>query len=241
MVNYDSDAVLAAFVNFRFHSGFTRQDLVNYDAELAAINDGFMTSVLIAVGVPNPSRFDKSKLLMIAAGSQGTFDPAVQEAARTYKRALDIGILSSADVDADTALVSAGAGARAASVRGDTPSTYRGVGPRGYHRTDQRLRETVCERMLLDPYLDASGITVSVSKGRVVLKGTVPSVRMREGAIAAAERVAPGAVRAELRVASATRTPRTKTRSRTRKRKASGGRTKKGRRAQPRRTRGGGR
>ena len=73
---------------------------------------------------------------------------------------------------------------------------YRGVGPKGYRRTDQRIHDDVCDRMLLDPYLDASGIVVGVSKGHVTLTGSVPSVRMRESAVAAADRIAPGAVRA---------------------------------------------
>ena len=42
---------------------------------------------------------------------------------------------------------------------------YRGVGPKGYQRSDSRLKEQVCEQLLLDPYLDPSGIVVKVSKG----------------------------------------------------------------------------
>jgi BON domain len=56
--------------------------------------------------------------------------------------------------------------------------------------------------MLLDPYLDASDIVVGVSKGRVTLTGSVPTERMRESAVAAAERIAPGAVSSELKVAA---------------------------------------
>jgi hypothetical protein len=91
--------------------------------------------------------------------------------------------------------------ASAAAVSRSAAAGYAGVGPKGYRRSDQRVREEICERLLLDPYLDASNVAVAVSKGRVSLKGTVPSERMHDGVIAAAERVAPGAVRAELRIA----------------------------------------
>jgi hypothetical protein len=87
-------------------------------------------------------------------------------------------------------------------------AAYSGVGPKGYRRTDQRVREDICERLLLDPYLDASGVVVSVSKGRVSLKGRVPSERIRDGVIAAAERVAPGAVKAELQITGSAGTAR---------------------------------
>jgi osmotically-inducible protein OsmY len=77
---------------------------------------------------------------------------------------------------------------------------YRGVGPKGYRRSDPNLRERVCERLLLDPYLDASGIVVRVSKGRVSLSGRVATERMRSAAVAAAESIAGGAVDAALAV-----------------------------------------
>jgi hypothetical protein len=70
------------------------------------------------------------------------------------------------------------------------------------------VKERVCERLLLDPYLDASDITVKVSRGRIALKGSVPSERMRAAAIAAASSVATGAVEDGLQVPS---TPGAKT------------------------------
>src|SRR5262245_55315199 len=79
---------------------------------------------------------------------------------------------------------------------------FKGVGPKGYRRSDQRIREAICERMLLDPYLDASNVAVGVTRGRVTLGGSVPWDRRREGAIAAAERVVAHAVQDELRVES---------------------------------------
>jgi hypothetical protein len=83
-------------------------------------------------------------------------------------------------------------GAAATTAPADAP--YRGVGPKGYRRSDSRVREQVCERLLLDPYLDASRIAVRVTKGRVSLSGRVATERMRSAAIAAAESIGAGAV-----------------------------------------------
>lgn len=53
--------------------------------------------------------------------------------------------------------------------------SHRGKGPRGYERTDDRLKEVICERLSDDPDIDASEITVNVSGGNVKLTGTVNS------------------------------------------------------------------
>lgn len=50
---------------------------------------------------------------------------------------------------------------------------YRGVGPKGYVRSDERIRELVCEELMDDPWVDASGIEVVVKDGEVTLSGTV--------------------------------------------------------------------
>lgn len=52
---------------------------------------------------------------------------------------------------------------------------HRGRGPRGYTRSDDRIREDVNDRLTEDPYLDASDIEVTVSQGEVTLNGTVDS------------------------------------------------------------------
>jgi osmotically-inducible protein OsmY len=51
--------------------------------------------------------------------------------------------------------------------------TYRGRGPKGYTRSDERLRETICERLTDDPYIDASEIEVDVQQQKVTLRGSV--------------------------------------------------------------------
>jgi hypothetical protein len=52
--------------------------------------------------------------------------------------------------------------------------SFRGRGPRGHTRTDERLTEMICDLFTDDPYVDASDITVEVKSGEVSLMGTVP-------------------------------------------------------------------
>ena len=51
--------------------------------------------------------------------------------------------------------------------------SYRGLGPKNYQRSDDRIREEVCERLTEDDYVDASGIEVNVRDGVVMLSGSV--------------------------------------------------------------------
>ena len=50
---------------------------------------------------------------------------------------------------------------------------FRGKGPKGYTRSDQRIEEDVNERLSDDHYLDASNIEVQVQSGTVTLSGEV--------------------------------------------------------------------
>lgn len=52
---------------------------------------------------------------------------------------------------------------------------YTGRGPRGYQRSDERIREDVCERFSQHGMLDATDVDVIVVTGEVTLRGTVPS------------------------------------------------------------------
>jgi osmotically-inducible protein OsmY len=52
---------------------------------------------------------------------------------------------------------------------------YAGCGPRGYRRSDERIREDVNERLTDDGYVDASDIEVGVDNGVVTLTGFVAS------------------------------------------------------------------
>lgn len=57
--------------------------------------------------------------------------------------------------------------------RMDEQHSHRGRGPRGYTRSDDRIREDVSDRLTDDPYVDASDIDITVSKGEVTLTGHV--------------------------------------------------------------------
>lgn len=52
-------------------------------------------------------------------------------------------------------------------------------GPKGYERSDERLKEDVCERLMWSDDIDASEVTVEVKSGVVHLDGAVPERRMK--------------------------------------------------------------
>jgi len=52
-------------------------------------------------------------------------------------------------------------------------ASYRGVGPKNYTRSDQRITEDLCEALTRDAHVDPSDISVNVSGGVVTLGGTV--------------------------------------------------------------------
>ncbi|HET6806589.1 MAG TPA: BON domain-containing protein [Frateuria sp.] len=64
---------------------------------------------------------------------------------------------------------------------GDQRGQFRGTRPRGYERSDERLRELACEH-LTEADLDASDIEVKVSQGTVTLEGSVPARWMKHSA-----------------------------------------------------------
>jgi hypothetical protein len=66
---------------------------------------------------------------------------------------------------------------------------YAGRGPKGYTRTDDRIREEVCERLSRDDDVDASEIEVRVLNGEVTLEGMVQTRSMKHQAEDLAEDV----------------------------------------------------
>ena len=63
------------------------------------------------------------------------------------------------------------------------PGAHRGKGPQGFTRSDERIREAVCEALTDDEHLDATHIEVVVKNGDVMLTGSVddrPAKRMAE-------------------------------------------------------------
>lgn len=63
---------------------------------------------------------------------------------------------------------------------------HAGRGPRGYQRSDERIREDVCDALCEHGYVDASDIEVTVLNGEVTLIGIVrerPEKRLAEDAV----------------------------------------------------------
>ncbi|MBL0899359.1 MAG: BON domain-containing protein [Reyranella sp.] len=61
-------------------------------------------------------------------------------------------------------------------------TSHRGHGPKGYLRSDDRIREDVCDRLTDDPHIDASEVEVAVKNGEVTLGGTIESRAARRHA-----------------------------------------------------------
>jgi osmotically-inducible protein OsmY len=66
---------------------------------------------------------------------------------------------------------------------------HRGRGPKGYRRSDERMRDDVSDRLSDDSWLDASDIEVRVENGEVTLTGFVSSRDDKRRAEDLAERV----------------------------------------------------
>ena len=83
---------------------------------------------------------------------------------------------------------------------------FSGRGPRGYRRSDERIREDACELLTRHGEIDASEMEIEVTGATVVLRGTADSGRIRRLAEELVESI-PGVreVRNELRVPQRTR------------------------------------
>ena len=66
--------------------------------------------------------------------------------------------------------------------RGEYGRNYRGVGPRSYTRSDERVLEDINERLTEDDYLDATDVTVRCVNGVITLEGTVAERWMKHRA-----------------------------------------------------------
>ncbi len=65
---------------------------------------------------------------------------------------------------------------------------YHGVGPKGYTRSDDRLKEEICDMLTRHHEIDASDVEVEVKDGEVTLTGSVPDRRMKHMVEDATER-----------------------------------------------------
>lgn len=59
---------------------------------------------------------------------------------------------------------------------------YRGRGPRNYSRSDERIKEDICDELSSDSECDAEDIEIEVKEGMVSLSGSVPSRKMKHRA-----------------------------------------------------------
>lgn len=89
---------------------------------------------------------------------------------------------------------------------------YTGRGPKGYQRSDERIREDICDRLTEHPAIDASEIEVEVKNGEVTLTGAVDSRAVKHLAEVMVETVAGVKdVHNQLRVSQGQQTARTQT------------------------------
>jgi hypothetical protein len=75
-----------------------------------------------------------------------------------------------------------GAGSYADHAHYPARGTHAGRGPKGWTRSDERIREDVSERLTDDPHVDASEMEVYVAGGEVTLEGIVETREMRRRA-----------------------------------------------------------
>lgn len=52
-------------------------------------------------------------------------------------------------------------------------------GPKGYQRTDEHIREEICDELMQMGHIDSSEVTVEVTAAKVTLEGTVPQRWMK--------------------------------------------------------------
>ena len=71
----------------------------------------------------------------------------------------------------------------------EMPRGHRGKGPSGYQRSDERIREMVCEVLTEDDRVDATHVEVAVHGGEVILTGTVDDRAQKRAAEDAVENV----------------------------------------------------
>jgi osmotically-inducible protein OsmY len=83
---------------------------------------------------------------------------------------------------------------------GSSQGQHRGKGPKNYQRSDERVKEMLCERLHDDPEIDASDVSVSVQGGRIMLEGTVDSRRTKNAIEDVAEQLGSLDVQNNLRV-----------------------------------------
>jgi hypothetical protein len=74
--------------------------------------------------------------------------------------------------------------------RGREAGRFTGRGPKGYQRSDDRIREEICDLLTADPDIDPSEVTVVVRSCEVTLEGTVDDRQAKRHVEDVAESVA---------------------------------------------------
>jgi osmotically-inducible protein OsmY len=64
----------------------------------------------------------------------------------------------------------------------DRSVSYRGKGPKGYERSDERLKEDISERLMHDAHIDASDIEIQCKGGVITLEGSISDRRAKHHA-----------------------------------------------------------
>ncbi|MCW5890972.1 MAG: BON domain-containing protein [bacterium] len=72
---------------------------------------------------------------------------------------------------------------------GEEPGRFGNRGPKDYQRSDDRIREDVCDRLTADTAVDATNLTVTVKDAEVTLEGTVDDRGMKRRAEDCADHV----------------------------------------------------
>lgn len=80
-----------------------------------------------------------------------------------------------------------------------SPSQVARRGPKGYTRSDERIREDISETLLRCDDIDCGDVAIDVKDGRVTLEGTVPE-RFMKHAIEDIADACPGAVDIDNRI-----------------------------------------
>jgi hypothetical protein len=75
------------------------------------------------------------------------------------------------------------------SGRGQQRQSFAGRGPKNYQRSDERIREEICDRFTDDDQLDAGEVSIQVQSGEVTLTGTVSDREQKRRAEDLAESV----------------------------------------------------
>ena len=96
----------------------------------------------------------------------------------SFGRAYDYERAGNMPLGADWARTGGGPGYEREALRREEwnqPGPFSGRGPKGYQRSNERIREDVCERLTEHGYIDASNMEVRVDNGEVWLTGMVDS------------------------------------------------------------------